>query len=382
MTPAGSLIRKAHNQLSRMLAEAKLWQIGRSAPNERPRVLFFPSGNREGASLLRAYNIANALCSHGWVAAAVPGTANLSGRARIVRRFRPDLLVFQQCRHPLNDGELAFGLPYVVDTDDADFHLEIPGLAERLERTVRGARGVIAGSRYIRDYHKRLNRDIAVIWTGERDRDQSWPRHADREAKGPPIVAWAQARPLDYTRELEFVADLDRHLRATGSRHRLRLHGVDSEAERMELASRFSPDCLLELVPTLEYDRFVASLLDVSVGLCPLAPQSEFSRGKSFGKILAYLAAGVPVIASDAGDHALFFNADAGIVSNEPLVWQQALQALLAEPQMRDQMAERAGALLHERLSLDTAAALTDKFLRKLIDFQSANGRRASGGEA
>lgn len=371
MTSAGGLADKVRNKLSAFAAELHLWRIARADPKKRPRVLFFPSGAREGASLLRAYNISEALCDLGWLAAAVPGTVNLSGRERIIRRFGPDLLVFQQCRHPLNDGDLSFGIPYVVDTDDADFHLNIPGLLERLQRSVRGARGVIAGSRYIRDYHERFNSNVAVIWTGTPPSAHPWPSHVERTGSSP-IVAWAQTRPLDYAKELEFVVQVDSRLRDAGSRHRLRLYGVDSDAERTELSRRFGLDCPLELLPTLSYDRFLGSLRQVSLGLCPLIAESPFSRGKSFGKILAYVTSGVPVIASDAADHALFFDAGAGVVSNDAGMWERAAHALLADPDKRDCMAERAEALLRDRLSLDAAAALTDRFLRNLLMQNSA----------
>jgi hypothetical protein len=364
---AGGLLNKLRDKSSAFVAELRLWGAGRTDSNKRARILFFPSGDRKGSSLLRAYNIVEALRPFGWVAGAVPGTVNRRGRGRIIRRFRPDLLVFQQCRHPLNDGDVAFGIPYVVDTDDADFHLEIPGLAERLERTVRGARGVIAGGAYIRDHHKRLNSNVTVIWTGTPISKDPWPRHLEREAKGPPVVAWAQARPLDYPRELEFIVKVDARMRSAGSRHRLRLYGIDNEADQQELTHRFSSDALIEFLPTLGYQEFLASLRDVSVGLCPLILDSPFSRGKSFGKILGYLDAGVPVIASDAADHARFFDADSGVISDDIDTWVQAALALLADPAQRDRMAERAHAALHQRLSVEAAAARTDTFLRKLL---------------
>ncbi|MEY8842268.1 hypothetical protein AB9K41_24835, partial [Cribrihabitans sp. XS_ASV171] len=59
----------------------------------------------------------------------------------------------------------------------------------------------------------------------------------------------------------------------------------------------------MELKPFMSYDEFLASLRDVAVGLSPVHPDSDFSKGKSFGKILAYLDAKVPVICSEAVDH-------------------------------------------------------------------------------
>jgi glycosyltransferase involved in cell wall biosynthesis len=142
---------------------------------------------------------------------------------------------------------------------------------------------------------------------------------------------------------------------------------LDTEAERTALARRFGPETDLELLPTLDYDPFLASLREVAVGLCPLIADSPFSRGKSFGKILGYLHAGVPVVASDAADHAVFFTPDAGVVSNDLAVWEAAVRTLLADPKARDAMATRADALFRERLSIEAAARLTDRFLRELI---------------
>ena len=110
---------------------------GKASGSARPRVLFCPSSEPEGASLLRAYNMAEALAARGWQAACISPLVRQAGRRRIIKSFAPDLLVFQQCRHPLNAAEHAQGIPYVLDTDDADFYLDIPGLKERLDRTSR-----------------------------------------------------------------------------------------------------------------------------------------------------------------------------------------------------------------------------------------------------
>jgi glycosyltransferase involved in cell wall biosynthesis len=226
---------------------------------------------------------------------------------------------------------------------------------------------VIAGSRYILDHHNQTNNDIIVVWTSTPISEEPWPVHTARERARPPVVSWAQAQPMDYARELDFVAEIARRLRLLGSRFTLRLYGVNTEWERAQLTSKFGTDCVLELSPTLPYDRFLTSLREVSVGLCPLMTDSPFSRGKSFGKTLAYLTSGVPVVASDAADHNEFFQAGAGVLSNEPDVWVEAVSGLLAKPLDRDRMADNAAKLLRQHLSLEVAAARTDQFLRKIL---------------
>lgn len=311
--------------------------------------------------------MAEALRPFGWQALAVPPELNLAGRRPLIARFRPDILVFQQCRHPLNDAAFSFGLPYVVDTDDADFHLPVPGLPERLDRTVRGAAGVIAGSRYLRDWHAGNCPDAVVIWTGTPISDTPFPDHAAREAEHGRVSSWAQANPLSYAAELEFVIALENGLRARGSRHRLRLYGIDTAEQRQQITQRFSPDSELDLRPTLPYGAFLKSLREVSLGLSPIIAETPFSQGKSFGKILGYLDAGVPVISSDAADHALFFRPETGVVSNDPATWEEAALRLLGSAAARDRMARAAEAQFRERLSMTAAAARVDTCLRGLL---------------
>ena len=112
---------------------------------------------------------------------------------------------------------------------------------------------------------------------------------------------------------------------------------------------------------------FLASLRDVAVGLSPIVAASPFSQGKSFGKILGYLDAGVPVIASDEADHALFFTAESGVVSNDPAVWEAAVARLLDDGAARAAMAGAARADMQRRLSVAAAAARLDGVLRGLL---------------
>jgi hypothetical protein len=51
----------------------------------------------------------------------------------------------------------------------------------------------------------------------------------------------------------------------------------------------------------------VRSLGSFAVGLHPVCTNHAFSLGKSFGKLLAYLAADVAIVTSNAVDHPLFF---------------------------------------------------------------------------
>jgi len=121
------------------------------------------------------------------------------------------------------------------------------------------------------------------------------------------------------------------------------------------------------LLPLLSYDRFVKSLYEVSIGLSPIVYAFEFSRGKSFGKILGYLDAKVPIIASDHADHGLFFSGESGVISNDPDRWIEAATFLLKDSCARNAMADRAFDLFRAQLTTPVAARKVSDFLHPLV---------------
>lgn len=108
-------------------------------------------------------------------------------------------------------------------------------------------------------------------------------------------------------------------------------------------------------VPAMAFPEYLASFDDVSLGLAPLCAETPFSRGKSVGKVLAYLDRHVPILASDAAEHGRIFRDKTAIVSNDPDVWVAEAAALLNDPCKRQAMADKAFALFQQRLSLEAA---------------------------
>ena len=119
--------------------------------------------------------------------------------------------------------------------------------------------------------------------------------------------------------------------------------------------------------PFLAYPQFLESLSEVAVGLQPIAMESPFSRGKSFGKVLAYLAADVAVVASDALDHPLFFrNGENGMLAKSLEDWIAQTGRLLREPELRQSLADRAWEDFGRELSTEAAARKLAKVLGEI----------------
>ncbi|MCU0908833.1 MAG: glycosyltransferase [Rhodobacteraceae bacterium] len=341
--------------------------IARAGGRGKPRVAFLPSTGREGSALLRAYAIAEELQRTGWDCLVLHMRLSLSQRRRVLRRFRPDFVVLQQCRHPLNRVEHLRDWPIILDMDDADFLN--PDLAAIMEATAAGAVGAIAGNRYIRDWALRHTPRATVVWTGTPvTPDRPPPQHGRQR-----IVTWAQLGPIGNRVEFAFV----RQVLCTAARRTapftFRLYDWDAPHDHPTLADLRAAGVTLDLRPQLPYGRFLQSLRDVAVGLSAIIPV-DFTLGKSFGKVLGYLDAGVPVICSDEAENGLFFRPETGIVSNDPEVWVAAICDLLDSPNRRQALADAAYADYLDRLSVAVAGRRVDGFLRDLLAERPTDG--------
>lgn len=327
-----------------------------------PLAIFLPCEGRQGAALLRIYNVAAGLRARGWRALVLSPKLTLAARHRVIARTRPDLLVMQGVRHALNRPHLYPGWPLAFDMDDADFHL--PHLEPALRRAMPQVTLVLAGSAYVAEWCRDAGAGAAhVIWTGAPVSQRPHRGHGLRA----PVVAWAQTRPMTYTREAAHVRRVMAKLSHDNADVRLRLFdrqpGDDPGFETWFNAAGIQT----EWRKKANYSDFLTSLDEVALGFAPLSVATPFSRGKSFGKVLAYLDAQVPVLASDACEHGAFFTPATGILSNDPDLWVSEARRLLADPAGRDRMAKAAYQAFRRDLSVTAMVSKIDPILRRVV---------------
>ena len=107
-----------------------------------------------------------------------------------------------------------------------------------------------------------------------------------------------------------------------------------------------------------------------AVGIMPL-PDTEYARAKAGFKLLQYMAAGVPVVASPVGiNPELVERSGAGYLADGPEEWEEALRALLADPDLREQLGSSGRAFVSTYADLDDQA---DK-IAALLAGSSATG--------
>ena len=371
-----SVLRPIGRPILQIMREAPVWgSVGRDrgvsmfGRPTAPRVVFLPAYGRKGAALLRIYNIAKALKRMGWSVHLLPHTLKLEQRRRCLNAIDADVLVMQGSRHSLNRPEYYPGRKIVYDIDDADFHL--PQVADATRAAVSQVAAVVAGSDYIANWCKSEGaRDVTKIWTGTPVSTSCRPHHASRTLR----VAWAQSQPEDYHKEREFVIEVMQRVAAFCPDLQLRLYDR-KPGQTDELLRPFAEKGIkVEWAATCDYPDYLSSFDDVAVGLSPISTANEFSNGKSFGKILAYLDRKVPVIASDAGEHGQFFDKTNGVISNDQGIWVGSILKLLRDADLRQQIAENAFQHFLDQLTVDASARQLDRVLKSVIAIATPSG--------
>jgi hypothetical protein len=254
----------------------------------------------------------------------------------------------------------------VFDADDAD--ILDPNCRGSVIECCRDSVAVIAGSRFLADEFRPYNARVSIVWTG------TYLGRSHRITPSQlrmPSVAWATTNPLGYSDEAKLVREVLIRL-SQRTKFTYYQYGVSAD-QRHEVERFLAPirrcGVPIRVFEPTTYKRFVRSLGSVAVGLQPVCVESPFSRGKSFGKLLAYLAADVAVVASDAVDHPLFFQdgTNGVLVPNEIERWVDATALLLQDASLRARMVAQARADFLARLTTGVAAILVSDVLTDAI---------------
>lgn len=119
------------------------------------------------------------------------------------------------------------------------------------------------------------------------------------------------------------------------------------------------------LMPRRAFIAWVRALPN-AVAVIPLE-DSRFAACKSAIKWFEYAEAGVPVMCSDVSPYReVIDNGRTGwLVANEPVAWRQALLAVIAEPALRQQVAQAARVAVRAAHNLDLTVQAWERAIRR-----------------
>jgi len=336
-------------------------------PRLKKSIIILPSGTEKGnvASYLRAYEVGRELQRNfGWRVTIIPPRLSLKQRLRIIKWESPNLILMQMERHPLNQPHFYRLCPVIFDIDDADFLWDYA--RPLVKKCCEDSNMVISGSSYIADWVSQYNKKVDIIWTGAKPiaSQSDFPSQLGRKK----IVVWGHSRPQDYPDEAKFIQDV---IIAVAQREPIEywVFGVNDETTLDLVSKRVNAENIpCRTFGSMSFNEFINELEGGAVGLQFLSPEATYSQGKSFGKVLNYIMAGVVVVASNEAEHPKFFQHKVnGMLASDFNSWVEAIVYLLKNKKERDIMARNAYLDYEDQLSINSIAKQYDSIFRKLL---------------
>jgi glycosyltransferase involved in cell wall biosynthesis len=245
---------------------------------------------------------------------------------QIARQPKSDAVIIQrEMLSTLQTFESLTGHPRVFDVDDAiHLHREgrtAQGIAKHCDR-------VIVGNAFLAEVYQAWNSAVTII-----------PTCVDTKLYRP-------ATPVDRPLTLGWIGTSSNARYLTGIQSALATVLAKHKGAKLLVVSD-QPPVLPDLTADqLEFrpwrsDREIADLQNMDIGLMPLE-DTLWARGKCSFKMLQYMACGIPVVVSPVGMNTeVLAKANLGFAARDIAEWTEALDALLTNAALRQQLGEQ-----------------------------------------
>ncbi len=206
---------------------------------------------------------------------------------------------------------------YVLEFDDAVFLSR--GRKRKYPATIKMASRVIVGNAYLDSFARRFNENTAVIPTCIDVNSYKPKEHYGLSS--PAAIGWV-GLAYNFIHLNSIASVINKICREKGS-------------ELVVVSARKPPlDIPLQFVQwDLEKERDVIGSFDI--GIMPLE-DTPYSRGKCGLKVLQYMGAGVPVVASPVGvNREIISDGVNGFLANSHEEWYEKLKMLIEDEELR-----------------------------------------------
>lgn len=218
----------------------------------------------------------------------------------------------------------------ILDVDDAIF-LRYP---EKFAATARLCDAVVAGNALLAEKASEYCPDVTVIPTCIEPED--FPPRELARPEHTPVIGW-----IGTPSNLPYLKEIADPLRRLAGEQRYQLRIVTDIAEARRLGENPLEDLPVDWQPW-SADSAASEIARFDIGIMPL-PDNDWTRYKCGFKLLQYMAAGVPPVGSPVGvNREILEDGVSGFLPASRDDWHRALSRLVAEPELRRSIGERA----------------------------------------
>jgi len=232
--------------------------------------------------------------------------------------------IFPKLPNQLEKWLLPQGCKYGVELDDA-IYLS-PGREQKYPQFLKRSAFVIAGNQQIADWVRPHQDNVHVVPTCVPV--QAYEAKQNYQMTAPARIGW-----VGLPSNLPYVSAILPSIQSVFDKHACEIYVLSGRAPQWSIPHQFEP---------WDANREPESISNFDIGIMPL-PQTPYAAGKCGLKILQYMAAGVPVIASAVGvNQTIIEDGVNGILVHNPNDWAEALERLLTDQDLREKLG-RAG---------------------------------------
>jgi glycosyltransferase involved in cell wall biosynthesis len=274
---------------------------------------------------------------------------SLAGRAAefdvvvLQKRLLPKLLVNRLRK---NSKVLVFEFDDMVTlkkTDEGTVK-DSPTRDRRFRRTVRLADAVTTTNEYLASVARRVAGDPDRVHVFPTVIDLArWAPRAAREGTGAVTIGWMGTSPNLHSMEV---------LKAPLARLCRRYEGLQV---KIVCEQTIAMDGVRLVHKPFALSDEVDDVRSFDIAVAPLI-EDPWTRGKVTTKLLAYLAAGLPIVASDVNANRLYLkDGGNGYLVGTLAQWEERLSKLIEEPALRREIGSRARLSVEREYSIDSA---------------------------
>jgi len=243
----------------------------------------------------------------------------------------------------------------MVDYDDAAYlkYERYSWLRGRIGAIMKAARATVVGNRHLEAYARQFSGDVRFIPTVVDVGKYAAKSHAALDAIR---ICWI-GTPLTAAEYLPALLPVFVELQRRFPQLSFRLIG----AGRIAGADAVN----VEIVDWSE-EKEAELIAECDIGIMPL-PDSEFQRGKCGLKLIQYMAAGLPVVASPVGENRYIVDhGQNGFLASDASEWVSQLELLIRDTALRARMGASGRERVEQRYSLAQGLALWTQLLDDL----------------
>jgi len=242
-------------------------------------------------------------------------------------------------------------LPYRSPTNSFFSRFKFPGKTASICKI---ANAVIVGNSLLEKYASKYARNVYVVPTTIDMR--RYPPKPVRSRDTTVTLGWSGSHST-----LPFLELIHRPLSQVALRYRTRLLVISH-------SDTYSPDGFTGEVVARRWqsDTEAIDLHDIDIGLAPF-PNTGWSPWRCHGKILQYMAVGIPTVASPVGIVPNYIDdGESGFLADSQEDWVEQLSRLIADPDLRQRIGLKARKVIEERYSAEVWAPKVGEILSSL----------------